>query len=288
MSPLLALLLTVAADPAPPVPQDPGYTYAWLAAPDRSRTLADEIRAPAGFVRVPVARGSFGDWLRFLPLRPAGTPVRLYTGEDKPRQDVHAAVVDLDVGKRDLQQCADAGIRLWAEYLWGTKQTDRLTFRLTNGMEVPWRRWAKGWRVKVEGNKTKWVKKRRRSASRKVFEGYVRFIMTYAGTASLARDLPRRGDAPVQPGDLLVQGGFPGHAVLVLDVAVSPAGERVALLGQSFMPAQDFHVLKSPVGADVSVWYRLADLDGGLDTPEWPGFTRDHVRRLEPGAGGGR
>jgi hypothetical protein len=40
--------------------------------------------------------------------------VLLYNGAPKFRQDVHAAVIDIDVGTRDLQQCADATMRLRA------------------------------------------------------------------------------------------------------------------------------------------------------------------------------
>ncbi|HEX8954124.1 MAG TPA: DUF4846 domain-containing protein, partial [Polyangia bacterium] len=89
--------------------------YAWphAAAAD---TLEARFAPPAGAARVAVADGSFGDFLRRLPLKPRGAAVHLYDGSDKPRQDVHAAVVDLDVPPRDLQQCADAVMRLWAEY----------------------------------------------------------------------------------------------------------------------------------------------------------------------------
>ena len=81
-----------------------------------------------------------------------------------------------------------------------------------------------------------------------------------------------------QPGDVLIQGGYPGHAVLVLDVAVAPDGRRWLLLGQSYMPAQEFHVLKNGDG----VWYDAADLatERGLKTPEWPAFHVKDVRRF--------
>src|SRR5258708_36292421 len=89
--------------------------YAWppAAGPD---PLEAGFARPPGAARVAVADGSFGDFLRRLPLKPRGAVVHLYDGSDKPRQDVHAAVVDLDVPPRDLQQCADAVMRLWAEH----------------------------------------------------------------------------------------------------------------------------------------------------------------------------
>ncbi len=58
-------------------------------------------------------------------MKPAGAPVLTYTGAPKWRQDVHVAVIDIDVGKRDLQQCADAIMRLRGEWLYGRGAQDR-------------------------------------------------------------------------------------------------------------------------------------------------------------------
>ena len=85
-------------------------------------------------------------------------------------------------------------------------------------------------------------------------------------------------------GDLFIKGGFPGHAVLVADVAESRAtGERRFLLVQSFMPAQDMHVLKNLANADGSPWYPLAFGDQ-LVTPEWI-FPRESLRRWTAAVG---
>jgi hypothetical protein len=54
-----------------------------------------------------------------------------------------------------------------------------------------------------------------------------------------------------------MQAGSPGHAVLVLDVAKTANGETCFLIGQSYMPAQQFHVLQNPEDRRVSPWYRL-------------------------------
>jgi hypothetical protein len=82
----------------------------------------------------------------------------------------------------------------------------------------------------------------------------------------------------LRPGDVFVKGGFPGHAVLVLDAAENAKGERLFLLGQSYMPAQEFHVLKTPISLR-SPWYE-ADGKGKLVTPEWI-FEWEHLRRFE-------
>jgi len=230
--------------------------YAWphAAAAD---TLEARFSPPPGAARVAVADGSFGDFLRRLPLKPRGTAVRLYDGTPKARQDVHAAVVDLDVPPRDLQQCADAVMRLWAEY------------RYTLGARIAFH---------PDPGKSRALAFDARTHDRRAFEHWLIKVFADAGSASLEAEL-RAASGEVQPGDVLIQGGYPGHAVLVLDVAAGKDGRRWLLLGQSYMPAQDFHVLVNPATPS-SPWYDAAALATGLKTPEWRPFTRRDVRRF--------
>ena len=94
-------------------------------------------------------------------------------------------------------------------------------------------------------------------------------VFAYAGTYSLERELQKVPRQNIQIGDVFIRGGFPGHAVLVADMVANPAtGEKRFLLIQSFMPAQEMHVLKNPAASDGSPWYP-ADFTGGLVTPEW-------------------
>lgn len=272
----LVATLALAAVAAPP-------GYPWLDGAPSARTISTAVPAPPGFARPPLAACGYCQWLRGLPLQPEGAPVRLFDGRLKPSQAAAHAVIDLDVGGRDLQQCADVAIRLWAEYLWASGQADRLELRLTNGMAVPWRRWRLGWRVAVKGGRhTEWVRKAAAGGSRRAFSAYLRFLMGYAGTASLARDLSRPDLADLRPGDLLVQGGSPGHAVVVLDLVESPGGERLVLLGQSYMPAQDLHLLRNLGDAARSPWFPVGSLSlpGGLQTPEWGPFGASDLRRF--------
>ena len=68
----------------------------------------------------------------------------------------------------------------------------------------------------------------------------------YAGTLSLSRELRPVPLAQVQPGDVLIHGGAPGHAVLVVDVAEhATTHQKYLLLAQSYMPAQSIHVLRN-------------------------------------------
>ena len=77
---------------------------------------------------------------------------------------------------------------------------------------------------------------------------------------------------------MFIKGGFPGHAIIVIDVATNQAGEKIFMLAQSYMPAQQTQVLVNPMDADLSPWY-ATDFGGTLATPEW-NFTRDQLMRF--------
>ncbi len=80
----------------------------------------------------------------------------------------------------------------------------------------------------------------------------------------------------MQPGDVLLKPGAPGHAVIVIDMAQNTKGEKIYLLAQSYMPAQDIHILKNPSGKPSIPWYLLKDSNDRIQTPEWT-FYQDQL-----------
>lgn len=253
-----------------------GAAYPWPTEPKPSRALASAISPPPGFCRAARVPGSFAEWLAALPLKPEGTRVRLFTGVDKYRQDLHAAVVDIDVGDRNLQQCADAVIRLRAEWLRASGRVRDIAFNYAGGGRVSWARWMRGERPSTDGRR--WARKAKADSSYAAFRRYLEQVFAYAGTYSLERELKLVPIEDMQIGDVFIKGGFPGHAVLVADMAEDPkTGKKQFLLLQSFMPAQDIHVLKNPRDPEGGPWYPL-DFTGDLVTPEWT-FARDSLRR---------
>lgn len=239
------------------------------------KTLVDRIKTPKGYTRTDVDTQSFGYYLRNIGLKPQGHKVRYYDGSIKAR-NVYEAVLDIDVGSRDLQQCADSIIRLRAEYLYKHKKYSEISFNLTNGFNVPYTKWADGYRVKVSGNTTSWVKKfSQTNYEYDNFRDYLTFIYTYAGTLSLSQELNKVPYNELSIGDVFIQGGSPGHAVIVMDTAKNKDGEVVYLLAQGYMPAQEMHILKSPNG-DTNPWYKLNN-GSYINTPEWR-FTREDLK----------
>ncbi len=191
-------------------------------------------------------------------MKPTGAPVLTYTGAPKSRQDVHAAVVDIDIGNRDLQQCADAVMRLRAEWLYGSGRATEIAFNDTDGKRRAFKSQPK--------------------KDYPAFRKYMNLVFAYAGTWSLERELKSSALDTLAPGDVFIKGGFPGHAVLVVDVVENrQSGERRFLLAQSYMPAQDIHILKNPSARDSSPWY-ATDFGDVLDTPEWD-FAKSALKR---------
>ena len=215
------------------------------------RQISD-IPVPVGYTRKPLEQLSFGTWLRQLSLSHDNT-VYLYNGKAKEDQQSHVAVINLSIGNRDLQQCADAVIRLRAEYLFHQKRFSEIVFTDNAGRAHKWTR----------GN------------DRAAFNRYLNMVYGWCGSASLEKQLNKITLESMQPGDVLIKGGFPGHAMIVADMATNDKGETVFMLAQGFMPAQNFHIVKNPGDSLRSPWYRL--VRGKIYTPGWE-FHSNHVK----------
>ena len=244
-------------------------------------SLAQRFAPPAGFTRVTLAAESFGAWLRDLPLQPGRGEVRHFDGSLKPTQRLHAAVLDIDTGRRDLQQCADAVMRLRGEYLWSADRAQSVCFRAANGDAMPYAAFRQGKRP-PPGRPAPWTPQAPADSSWQGFRTYLDRVFNFASTASLTRELRPVSDArAIEAGDVFIEparGARYGHAVLVLDVADNARGERMFMIAQSYMPAQSVHVLINPRDPALSPWYR-APADGSLETPEWS-FPRASLRRF--------
>ena len=201
-------------------------------------TTVGDIPAPWGYERIKGDDAAYADYLRALPLKKRGAKVQLYTGGDARFQSLNYAVVDMPL-LSNAEQCADVCMRLRAEYLFNTGQYGRISFQDVN---VNMLYYSGG-------------------ASRKAFERYLRNLYGVASTFSLSREMKTRPLAEMQPGDVFVYparyGQKYGHAVMVVDVAVSKHGRKAFLLAEGNTPAREIHVLRNFENPLRSPWFML-------------------------------
>jgi len=264
-------------------PQQPIFkkTFEWLPKGYEAKNmLANRIAVPKGYQRAVAKSGSFAEWLRHLPLQKGKPDVHLYNGTKKSNQQAQEAVFDIDVGTQDLQQCADAVMRLRAEYLYSTSQKERIQFNFTSGDRCKYTKWKQGYRPVIRGNKVSWRKSAKASNSYSTFRKYLTKVFQFAGTYSLSQELKKVASiSGIRAGDVFIQGGFPGHAIIVLDVVEKPTtGDKLFLLAQSYMPAQEIHLLRNANSSKLNPWYSI-DFGETLYTPEW-NFKKGDLKRF--------
>jgi hypothetical protein len=197
--------------------------------------LIGSIPTPSGYTRVKT--DDFGTHIRNYRLKEDKT-VYLYDGRKKANQNAQYAVLDIPVGIEDLQQCADAVMRIRAEYLYSKKKP--IVFWDNNNKPFQFGGFNSGH-----------------------LEKYLEVVFARCNSASLEKQMVPKNIRDMRIGDVLIKGGFPGHVVIVVDMAVNDKGEKIYMLAQSYMPAQDIHILNGENGP----WYKIKD--GVIDTPEY-------------------
>lgn len=228
---LLAVILVVAAYLIYCVKESNPKGYA---------TIGD-IPAPSGYERISSDDAGYAEYLRSLPLKGKGSKVKLYTGGDAHLQVLSYAVVDMPL-LSNAEQCADACIRLRAEYLYNAGRYGSIHFEDVNG------------KTQHYGG----------GASRKSFESYLRRVYGVASTFSLDKEMKTRKLKDMQPGDIFVYpatarpGHKLGHAIMVVDVAQNPkTGKKAFLLAEGNTPARDMHILNNLEHPFRSPWFIL-------------------------------
>lgn len=199
------------------------------------KTIATRFSVPPSYQRIEVTENSYAAYLRNLPLKPVGSEVSYYNGTKKRNNNVYIGVVDMDIDAQDLQQCADAVMRLRGEYLYHQKNYSDIHFNfLSDGKPRYYKDYVKG-----DYSYTK-------------FRKYMKYVFSYANTASLRAEL-QKADQP-QIGDVLIQKGNPyGHAVIIVDMAIhEKTGQLLYMLAQSYMPAQETQILINPSNKNIS------------------------------------
>ena len=229
------------------------------------KTIYKRFPIPIGYEIVPVAEHTWAAHLLNLPLKPSGSEVKLFDGRSKPNRHTYLAVVDLPIGKKDLHQCADAVMRLRADYLFSQGRYTDISFRLASGKTLAYGTWLDG---KTPNTTNHW--------------SYLEEVFNWANTTSLNQQLKSKSIATLHIGDVFITPPPPGltygHAIIVVNKCTNKDGKVKFMLAQSFMPAQEIQILDNPAHPGCP-WY---DLDFGqtLDTPEWD-FTSSQLKTFE-------
>ncbi|MCL2748199.1 MAG: DUF4846 domain-containing protein, partial [Oscillospiraceae bacterium] len=222
-------------------------------------TLQTRFHPPHGYVRTEADAGSFGAYLRALPLKGDGSRVLFYDGTERGDAP-QAAVVSLSIDRTPLQQGPRAMVRLRAEYLYASGQTELIVYHFLSGFTFPFSKWCEGYRVEVDGSDVEWVSKGDPSdpPDYDALLHYLATLFIYCNTQSmLLMDLVPASD--MRQGDVFINKS--SGAVMVVDTAVNEdTGDVVFMLAQSPMPTQEIYILQNRLKPALSPWYSMADL----------------------------
>ena len=275
--PILFVMACTASEPSPVAITTNPTNDKWVIQ-EEGKTIETRFPTPKGYERL---ASSYATFLRRIPLKASGTLVHLYDGQLKSNQHAHAAILDYDTGNKDLQQCADAVMRIRAEYLFAEKKFDQIHFNFTNGFVAKYIYWMQGKRLQYRNGSFHWIASNNVDSSHDNLRSYLDYVYNFAGSLSLSKELEAVSSLQdIQPGDVWILGGSPGHAVTVMDVAINSKGEKIYMLSQGYMPAQDIHILKNETNPQLSPWYAVKEIETYLLTPEYT-FPRNSLKRFK-------
>ena len=202
-----------------------------------------DIAVPKGYERIVYPADSFSGWIQRLPLK-ADSKILTHTGKYlTDRMYNRLGVLDLPLlFSEDLEQCADYCMRMWADYHKESDQLDSM-FLYSYGGE-----------------------KQYFASSGLSYIDFLYRAFNYSNTHSLKagslhiEEKAQDGTPNLRPGDMIVQndtGGI-GHVSMIVDSSEDESGNRLYLVGFSFMPAQEFHI-------EEAVNFPSLDLDFGKE-----------------------
>ncbi len=230
---------------------------------ENKNTIKTRFSPLDDYTWVETEHNSYGNFIENFKLKNFGEPIIKYNGEKVSNQNNHLAVFDIDVGSKDLQQCADAIIRLRSEYLFKTKSFGEIKYHFTSGDLLSWNDFKNGTRAFMSGNSVTFRKTAAADDSYENFRNYLDLIYNYAGTISQFKETqPVNKTSDLKTGDILITAGSPGHVVFIAGVSKNSEGKKLFLLGEGFTPAQSISIMKNPFNPKISPWY---DLDANAD-----------------------
>ena len=210
-----------------------------------------DIPLPQGYERLAPDSNSFEYYLQHFKLKEDKT-IYYYDGSKKVNQSLQYAVLNINIGNKNLMQCADAIMRIRAGYYFSRKEYNKIVFKSTNKTY----------------SFIEYLGLTDTDNIQKAFNSFMETVYENCGTYNLSESLKLKKDIKnIAIGDVLVKGGSPGHAMIVMDVAVNrKTKQRIYLLAQGYMPAQSIHVVINPMNNRLSPWYET-DEEADIITP---------------------
>lgn len=232
------------------------------------------------YIRTEFENGSFPKWLRQRELLPAGSPVLDYRGREykKPDDSTVAYVMNIDIHNRRNEQCMDILIRLYADYLWHSKQAEELALPLPGGQLLEWAAWKQGWRPRFKGINVNMVQEKPADSSYQNFENYLKLIYSESHTQQFYHLYSRISPGEVRPGDFIVIRGSKSHAVMVVDVISDQNGRKKVLIGHGDTPACQFHIL----AGKNTIWFDVGSSEEIIPLPIRRKMPWSELRRFYP------
>ena len=240
--------------------------------------IETKYNPPEGFERV--YNDGYSKFLRQFPLK-ENNRVKFYNGGEKTNNDIWDAVFDYDIGKGDLHQCADAVLYMRANFLFKQGLTENLYYNFVSGFKAKYSDYMTHY-YKIEGNNVSLVSRNNiLKDNPETLRKWLRQIYSYANTWSIDKyDSSPVDILQMKPGDFFIVSNPPpatGHAINVVDVVVNKTNnKKMYMLSQSYMPAQETHILINPLNG--GVWYALDEFKD-IVTPEWS-FTVNQLKRF--------
>ena len=195
-------------------------------------------------------------WQYFLQHLPVvSKPIVDYRGKEINYQEKHVGIIPYDVGTSDLQQCADALMRLRAEYLFAQKRFNEIGFHFVSGNYYTWNDYCKGLRPVAHGNCVKFISVAASEKTHETLRKYLDIVYSYASTIPLSKELKTANDFEV--GTVIIHAGTPGHCFIIIDEAINKSGEKVYKLAEGYTPAQSIYVLRNLNEDGIDPWYKL-------------------------------
>ncbi len=197
---------------------------------------------------------SWPSFLQHLPTE--NKPILDFRGNRVENQEKHFAILTYDVGSLDLQQCADALIRLRSEYLFSQKKYAQIGFHFNSGIYYSLADYLKGVRPICKERQQVLAQTTAPSdLSHKSLRKWLDIVYTYANTVSLCKEL-KKTDI-LQTGTVIIFPGHPGHCCIIIDEAVTDRKDTVYKMAEGYMPAQSIYILSNPYEPEWNPWYHL-------------------------------